>query len=375
VRLLIVTHFFPEHGGGIEIVAGQLATRFGARGATVEWVATDEGPTRAIGAHPVRGWNPLETPLGVPYPLWGPAALSSLWSAVKRCDLAHLHDGLYASSLAAATFLRLHRKPFVLTQHVGVVPYRNALLRGAMHAGNRRLAGTVMRQASQTVFCSSTTERYFTDLLGPMPHRMIANGVDLQVFHPGHGGRQALRDDFGWPADRAVCLFVGRYVEKKGIRVLRALAQRLPHVLWVFAGRGPDDPAGWGFENVVSLGTLPANRLARLYCASDLFVLPSVGEGFPLVVQESMACGTPVVVSNDTALAYPRLDAIAWHAEPTVPAFLEVVQRALADPDRGDGRRRRAAEFAAAEWDWERCAGEYWELLEATKRAGVSTDV
>ena len=367
MRLLIVTHFFPEHGGGIEIVAGQLAARFAGRGATVEWVATDEGPTGATGAHPVPGWNPLETPFGVPYPLWGPAALARLWSAVKRCDVAHLHDALYASSVAAATILRLLRKPFVLTQHVGVVPYRNVLLRTAMHAANRRLAGTVMRQASGTVFCSSTTERYFTNLLGPMPHRMIANGVDLDTFHPARAGRKALRAEFGWPADRPVCLFVGRYVEKKGIRVLKALARRLSHVLWVFAGRGPEDPAGWSFDNVVSMGALPAERLARLYRASDLFVLPSVGEGFPLVVQESMACGTPVVVSSETARAYPRLEAVAWHAEPTVPAFLEAVQRALEDPDRADGRRSRAAEFAAAEWDWDRCADEYWALLEAIK--------
>ena len=48
--------------------------------------------------------------------------------------------------------------------------------------------------------------------------------------------------------------------------------------------------------------------LAELYRASDVFVLPSQGEGFPLVVQEALACGLPVVCGDEStgADAEPR---------------------------------------------------------------------
>ena len=46
-------------------------------------------------------------------------------------------------------------------------------------------------------------------------------------------------------------------------------------------------------------------ELRELYGSHDLFIMPSYGEGFPLVVQESLACGTPVVISIDTAHGGP----------------------------------------------------------------------
>ncbi len=52
-RVLIVTHYFPEHGGGIEIIAQQIARRLPSRGVEVEWMSSHEdafGATKAPGA-------------------------------------------------------------------------------------------------------------------------------------------------------------------------------------------------------------------------------------------------------------------------------------------------------------------------------------
>src|SRR5262249_15343713 len=154
-----------------------------------------------------------------------------------------------------------------------------------------------------------TTERYFEQLL-PCGFRAkwIPNGIDDSLFHPvAPEARLALRRDLTWPVDRPVFLFVGRFVEKKGVHIIRELARRLPEVSWIMTGWGPEDPAEWRLSNVLSMGRRAQREIARLYQAADLLVLPSVGEGFPLVVQESMACGTPVALSDDTASAYPGI--------------------------------------------------------------------
>src|SRR4051794_27724208 len=131
MRLLIVTHFYPAHRGGIEVVAGELARRLAAKGVQIAWAASDvDSSTQVPGAVPMRTWNITERRLGFPYPLWSPASLSRLRSLIEWCDVVHLHDSLYLGNFLAARMARRAGKPIVVTQHIGEVPYRSPILRG-----------------------------------------------------------------------------------------------------------------------------------------------------------------------------------------------------------------------------------------------------
>lgn len=366
MKILVVTHYFAKHGGGVEIVADQLAKRLVARGVEVAWVASDEGAAAepdGITRTPLRTWNITEAKLGFPYPLWSLGTLAGLARLVRDCDVVHLHDSLYLGNVAAYLWARRLGKPVVVTQHVGPIPYKSPVLRGMLGTANRTVARLVLGGADQVVFISPRVERYFEELFPfARPPMYVANGVDTARFSPvGAAERAALRARFGWAPDRKVRLFVGRWVEKKGLPFLRELAAARTQDLFVFIGHGTDDPARWGLANVVSVGRLPQAEIVDYYRAADALVLASVGEGFPLVVQEAMACGLPAVISAETMEgAPPDLDAIE-SAELELPAW----QAALDRLDRRDLRARVAE--VARQWSWDDVADRFIALYESLR--------
>lgn len=367
MQILLVSHFYSDHRGGIELVAGHLARRLARLGAAITWAASNStpgDPTPGIAHLPMRAWNGTEARLGVPYPVWSPDSLRRLAAAVRAADVVHLHDALYFGNAAAFHLARRHRKAVVVTQHVGEVPYKNPALRWLLWAANRTVARRVLGGADRVVFIAPRVRDYFGRFIRFRADPMfVPNGVDMSTFRPP-ADRAAVRARLGWPTDRPVLLFVGRFVEKKGLGVLREVAARLPECDFVFAGWGPLDPAGWALGNVRVLGSLSASQLVPLYQAADLLALPSVGEGFPLVVQEAMACGTPAVISDETAAGYPEAEKWAVVSKPEPGSVTDAIRHALADPEGLARWRERVTAFARSEWDWDRCAVTYAELFQ-----------
>jgi len=371
MRITLVTHYYPAHRGGIELVAGELARRLAAsHGATIHWHASDcDAPPTipGVSAHPARACNAIERRLGVPYPLWSVSALRRLAADVRAADAVHLHDCLYVPNLVAYAVARLAGRPVFVTQHVGMVPYRNPALRALLFAAYQIFARLVLGGATQVAFVSDVVRQYFTGFVRfRSPPELIPNGVDHTVFRPVDDmQRRALRTALDVEAGTPLILFVGRFVEKKGLPVLRELAERMPEARWLLAGWGPIDPEQWALPQVRVLRGRSGAELAALYQAADLLVLPSTGEGFPLVVQEAMACGTPALIGADTAAGLPAASALVL-AEPVgagaAPRWERRIRELL---ERGDLRRLRTAvaQFAAAHWSWERCATRYAELL------------
>jgi glycosyltransferase involved in cell wall biosynthesis len=139
--------------------------------------------------------------------------------------------------------------------------------------------------------------------------------------------------------------YAGSISPRKGCpNLLRAFAmlkkqKRIPHRL-IFTGGwswGSLDLFGLADELAISndvtvLGEVPAQDMPLLYNLADLFVYPSLYEGFGLPVLEAMACGCPVVCSNLTSLPEVAGEAALMVDPRDISALADAMYVALTDP-------------------------------------------
>ena len=364
MKILMVSNYFPSHGGGIEIVAGNLSQALRSRGCSVTLCAYDSGRTSESDKDclPLCGTNFVEKRSGIPYPLLYPKSVAALRAQVRASDIVHVHDCIYESSRVAGYTARALNKPLVVTQHIGGLPFKDLPKRLLFRAATECLTKPLLKRASPVVFISENVQRHFAACfdVGSAPIT-IFNGLDAALFRMTETRAQA-RHKLGLPHDRPIALFVGRFIEKKGLERIHLLARNFPETQWCLIGRGPLDPRTWALPNVLVVGQIPHAEVPTWFRAADLFVLLSVGEGFPLVVQEALACGCPVVVSPEIETACPalvgRVITTRDDFSDSIVRFKEVLAL-LPESDRS--RADRSAAFEQ-EWSWGSCAAQYHKL-------------
>ena len=138
--------------------------------------------------------------------------------------------------------------------------------------------------------------------------RVIPGGVDIERFNV-RSSRAAARETLGWPADRRIMLSVRRLVRRMGLEALidavALVVSEHPDLLLMLGGVGPIGAEldtrirERGLEqHVQRLGRISDTDLPLAYRAADFSVVPSQAlEGFGLITLESLACGTPVLVT------------------------------------------------------------------------------
>ncbi len=387
MKVLIGTAYFESHRGGIEIVAGRLARALGHNANAVTWLATDAtpAPTAEDGCGQpmsISAWNITERRFGFPLPLPGPRGVAAIWRAVGTTDALLLHDTLYPTNVVAMLAARRHRKPVVLVQHIAAVPYQSAVLRALMTMANAMIARPMLRAADQVVFISETVQRHFAAVRFKAPPQIVFNGVDTELFRmpSAQFDRPGARARFGLPAESEVVLFVGRFVEKKGLHIIERLARQRPDQIFALAGWGCIDPNSWRLPNVLVLSGLQGPSLVPLYQASDALLLPSVGEGFPLVMQEALACGLPIVCGSATAAADQSLKDLVEGAaidtvdhERTTSAFGLALDRVLGGTleTRNKAAQARHA-YVASAYSWADAARTYGAIMKRLARTGMA---
>ncbi len=240
-------------------------------------------------------------------------AADSLWYPrlrVAGVDLLHCPTfrGPFSSSV-----------PLVVTVHDLAVLRHPEWFNRWTRTYSRHAVPRVVRAADRVIAVSEFTKRELVDLLDvPAARiRVVPNAVE-EVFTAD-----------GLRAEGDYVLAVGTLEPRKN---LHRIAAAVEGELRVVGGRGWGDvepPA-----NVVFLGEVDDDELARLYRGARCLVYASLYEGFGIPVAEALACGCPVVTSRDTAMA-ELAGGDAVYVDPTdVASIRDGIGRAFAPEPR-----------------------------------------
>jgi teichuronic acid biosynthesis glycosyltransferase TuaC len=315
----------------------------------------------------------------------------TLYLSLRRCireierdfpiDLIHAHT-VYPDGFGAVLLGHALRKPTVITAHGGDVTVH--LRRGLV----RRLGCWALSNADHVIVVSSSLRRVLVQGHGMEAEKVtvIPNGVDVARFAPAP--RSEARARLGLHAEGAKLLYVGAIAESKGIAYLLRAIHRLRHTsAWplelILVGEGEYERAAralvaqLGIADAVTFaGKRPNDEIPLWMNATDLLVLPSLSEGFGVVLVEAMACGKPVVattcggpediVTPQTGILVPPADNAALSE-----ALLEV----LADGERFHPQAIR--EHALDTYGYDRVTSRIMEVYAAIlgrrTRAGASS--
>ena len=341
LRVLIVTDQYEPMVGGVPTVTRDLARGLAGRGHAVAVVApsaTRRGH-RACGAP---GEVTVDFRGSVPWPWYEGQRLgvlrraraSELISAFGP-DVVHLHSPLTLGA-AARPAARRRRVPVVYTNHYLPFNVWPAAARSLKAGDAARWTASRARDAAFYAYVTGFANR--CDLVTAptatalrllrqhglrAPSQAVSNGVDLDRFSPGRGGREearALRSRYALPQGRPLVLSVGRLSPEKRGEVLIAAVARLSRAddagagdegpVLVLAGTGPDEgrlrslARHYGVADRVRFpGFIADDDLPGLYRLADVFAIASQAELQSLVTMAAMASGLPVVAVDAGALA------------------------------------------------------------------------
>lgn len=292
--------------------------------------------------------------------LWMQTAAPALLRTLDL-DVAHFTNSVGPCLVGTPLVVTIH--DMSLTLFPSYHPVKRILL-------SRPLMKVTARRAAAIITVSESARRDILRLCGVQPDRVhVVHEAAAPSFRPvrDRASLQTLRSRYGL-ADRFI-LYVGTVEPRKNlVRLFEAFAKLkrsgLPHQL-VCVG-----PLGWRYHDVRAAiarlglgqdlrltGYVPFNDLPGLYSLAEMFVFPSLYEGFGLPVVEAMACGTPVITAATSSLG-EIADGVSERINPIeVDDIARAIRRLADDPDlrrelscRGIDRARR--------FSWSRAARE-----------------
>lgn len=318
----------PSTGGGRVGILG-MCKGLAQRGHQVTLLTTNADESEVI-----------DVPLGVPVDLEGvetyfyQAQLRNVFSfpmatALKRMvpqsDIVLIHSLYQFTSTIAAHYCRKNKVPYVLRPHGTLDPFLVYRRRWLLKWVYIKLFEVRNFRSAVAVQYSSAMEEGMTQRFvgGPIRSLVISEGISLEKF-ANIPMRGSFRTRYPEMVGKTLILYLGRFDQKKGIELLVAsfndLALRRTDVHLLLVGGGDGDyidkimgmlrDRGIAHRSTYT-GMVSEQEKIEALTDADIFVLPSHGENFGIAVVEAMACGIPVIISDQVGIWHEIAEAEA----------------------------------------------------------------
>jgi glycosyltransferase involved in cell wall biosynthesis len=377
VRILTLCYEFPPIGGGGSRVVAGLSTELVRAGHSVDVITMRYGRqprlevVQGVRVHHVdcirRSPSICSPPEMATYLA---QALPVALGLIRRnhYDLNHTHF-IFPDGVLAWMLKRLTGLPYVITAHGSDVPGFNP----DRFITGHRLLKPVWRTVVHGAAALISPSNYLTSLIRraapDVRPVMIPNGIDPSILRPDR-------------PRRARILLVARLFERKGVQyVIRALAgighQHEVHVV----GAGPYQSTLVALARELGVdvkfhGWLePASpQLVELYETSDIFVLASNVENFPMVLMEAMAAGLAIVTTRGTGCHEVVGDACLLFDPGDVGGLRAALATLTREPARRQALGRAARLRLENELSWTSVARRYETAFDTVLRARTAPE-
>ncbi len=263
-----------------------------------------------------------------------PALNKFLSEHIQDYDLIHIHEYTTYQNIVVHKYAKKHGVPYILQAH-GSIPRIGKRFRKWLY--DITFGYNILQDASKVIALSRIEAEQYKRMGVPEEKiAIIPNGIDLLEYAdlPPKG---SFKKKFGIREDERIVLYLARIHKIKGVDILvRAFAnviKKLDDVRLVVVG--PDDGYLGELEtlikalkmenNVLITGPLYGRDKLEAYVDADVYVLPSRYEIFGMTVLESVACGTPVILTENCGIAEHFRDKIGLVVSPDLNHMSEAL--------------------------------------------------
>lgn len=334
MKILQVIHRYPPSVGGSQNVCYRISKELVKKGHDVTIVTTKSLNNRDIRGIYAKGINWRSKKNNFPdfsieegikvyrfqplfqilTRLYNPKLFTFLYKNFDNYEIIHVHCYTTSEMDYCARIKRIKKSKtkLIITAHDIITPY-GGILNYLKNIYDKTIGKFTLNSADiLTALTEENVKQYIALGCDKEKIKIIPNGIDFQKINK----REIIKKKNKLYGKNRVCLFVGRIVEYKGaqhiIESIPSIIKEFPEIKFVFIG---EDQGYKDFlikeakelgvlDKCVFTGKVSEEELVEHYAMADVFVLPSIGEGFGLTAIEAMYYGTPAILADSGGLKW-----------------------------------------------------------------------